>query len=232
MEAMLKEGIYDEIEVQQRLLAVFGRVNTIRKRIDEALENDDIHRRRREMRVLPLPRNFPEPQSMGQSLVPTWIRWIREESERIVSELEEEIKRRNDPDDPFDGTASGIYEPLEHGMRTPLILLLEEKKLIQHKRKTEKSRLLLQNNVVDKNARISVQMTQPNQHKKTEQSKSQVVQNGRSDYSRTSPQGERQVERSSMQRDTEVQRQTRPAEERLIDYSFVPQYQQIVLNGM
>ena len=38
MEAMLKEGIYDENEVQQKLLAVFGRVNAIRKRIDEALE--------------------------------------------------------------------------------------------------------------------------------------------------------------------------------------------------
>ena len=44
------------------------------------------------MHVLPLPKNFPEPQSMQQSPVPTWIRWIREESERIVGDLEEEIK--------------------------------------------------------------------------------------------------------------------------------------------
>ena len=64
------------------------------------------------MRVLPLPKNFPESQSMGQSPVPTWIRWIREESERIIGELEEEMKRRNDPDDPFDGTASGIFDPV------------------------------------------------------------------------------------------------------------------------
>ena len=92
-EAMLKEGIYDEVEVQQRLCGVFGRVDTIRRRIDDASENDDMHRRRRDMYVLPLPKNFPEPQSMRQSPVPAWIRWMREESEKLVSDLEEEIKR-------------------------------------------------------------------------------------------------------------------------------------------
>ena len=92
-EAMINEGIYDEADIQQRLRAVFGKVDTIRRRIDKALENDDRHRRRRDMRILPLPRNFREPQSMRQSPVHTWIRWIREESERIVSDLEEEIKR-------------------------------------------------------------------------------------------------------------------------------------------
>ena len=129
-EAMLKEGIYDEVEVQQRLCAVFGRVEAIRRRIDDALENDDMHRRRQ---VLPLPKNFPEPQSMRQSSVPAWIRWIREESEKIVGDLEEEIRRRNDPDDPFDGTASGMFDPLEHDTRTPLIPLPEEKKPTQRK---------------------------------------------------------------------------------------------------
>ena len=37
-EAMLGEGIYDEEDLQQRLRAIFGRVNAIRSRIDEALE--------------------------------------------------------------------------------------------------------------------------------------------------------------------------------------------------
>ena len=80
-EAMINDGIYDKSDIHQRLRVVFGRVDAIRRRIDDALENDDMHRRRRDMCVLPLPRNFPQPQSMGQSLVPTWIRWIREESE-------------------------------------------------------------------------------------------------------------------------------------------------------
>ena len=53
--AMLEEGIYDGHEVHHRLCAVFGRVDVIRRRIDDALENDDMHRKRREMHVLPYP---------------------------------------------------------------------------------------------------------------------------------------------------------------------------------
>ena len=95
--------------------------------------------RRRDMRILPLPRNFPQPQSMGQSSIPTWIRWIWEESEQIVTELEEEIQRQTDPDDPFDGMASRIFQPLEHDGRAPLIPLPKEKKVKATKRKTQKS---------------------------------------------------------------------------------------------
>ena len=58
-EVMINEGIYDEGEVQKRLRAVFGRVDAIRRRIDEAFENDDMHMRRQDMHVLPLPKNFP-----------------------------------------------------------------------------------------------------------------------------------------------------------------------------
>ena len=90
-EAMLDEGIYDESDLHMRLRAVFGRVDLIRRRIDEALGNHDRHRRKRDMRTLASPRNFLQPQSMGQSSIPTWIKWIREESEQIVKELEEEI---------------------------------------------------------------------------------------------------------------------------------------------
>ena len=144
-EAMLEEGIYEENEVQQRLRAVFGRVDAIRRRIDDALENDDMHRRRRNMRVLPLPKNFPEPQSMRQSPVPAWVRWIREESEKIISELEEEMKRRHDTDDPFDRKAGGTFETLEHDIRIPLIPLPKEKKSVQNKRKNEKLKISLSN---------------------------------------------------------------------------------------
>ena len=184
------------------------------------------------MRVLPLPKNFPEPQSMRQSPVPTWIRWIREESERIVGKLEEEMKRQSDPDDPFDGKASGIFDPLEHGTRAPLIPLPEQKKPIQCKRKTENSRLSLPNTDASNDTRTSVQRTQPKQQKETLQSEPsrQAVQNGKSDYSRESPQGRRQMERSATQTNPEVQRQTHPVEERLIDYPFVPQSRQMVLN--
>ena len=104
---------------------------------------------------------------MRKSPVPTWIRWIREESERIVGDLEEEIKRRHDPDDPFDGTASGIFNPLEHDTRMPLIPLPEQKKPSQHKRKTEKFRLSLPNTDAMDEARMSAQRAELKQQKET-----------------------------------------------------------------
>ena len=49
------------------------------------------------------------------------------------------MQRRRDPDNPFDGTASGIFEPLEHDTRAPLIPLPEEKGPKENRRKIEKS---------------------------------------------------------------------------------------------
>ena len=203
-EAMLKEGIYDEVEVQQRLCAVFRWVDAIRRRIDDALENDDMHRRRN-MRVLPLPKNFPELQFMRQSQVPAWIRWIREESEKIVSDLEEEIKRRNNPDDPFDGTASGILEPLEQDTTTPLIPLPKEKKSTECKRKIKKSR--------------------DHRH----QNNGTPVQNKETIESEQIEQARRQNEMSVILVNERVMRQE---EEQLIDHPSISQSQQLEPNGM
>ena len=46
--------------------------------------------------------------------IATWITWIRDESNELIAAIEEENVRRRDPDDPFDGTASGIFAPLQH----------------------------------------------------------------------------------------------------------------------
>ena len=43
----------------------------------------------------------------------TWVQWIRDESNRLIAAIDEEILRCQDPDDPFDGTASGIFPPLQ-----------------------------------------------------------------------------------------------------------------------
>ena len=37
-----------------------------------------------------------------------WVTWIREESTKIINDMDEEIAMREDPDDPFGGTASHI----------------------------------------------------------------------------------------------------------------------------
>ena len=51
---------------------------------------------------------------MKNSSVVTWVQWIREESNKLIASIEDEIARRQDPDDPFDGTASGIFPPLQN----------------------------------------------------------------------------------------------------------------------
>ena len=44
----------------------------------------------------------------------TWITWMRDESNELLAAIDEEVTKRQDPDDPFDGTASGIFLPLQH----------------------------------------------------------------------------------------------------------------------
>ena len=46
--------------------------------------------------------------------VETWVQWIRDESNKLIAAIDEEIARRQDPDDPFDGTASDIFPPLQN----------------------------------------------------------------------------------------------------------------------
>ena len=105
---------YDIQQVRQRLQIVYGKADKVKKNVDTALLNDDIYRRRRVMRTLELPQRFPLPQNMKNSPVETWVQWIRDESNRLITAIDEEIARRQDPDDPFDGTASGIFPPLQN----------------------------------------------------------------------------------------------------------------------
>ena len=56
---------------------------------------------------------------MKDSLVTTWITWMRDESNELIAAIDEEVTKRRDPDDPFDGTASGIFLPLQHENEAP-----------------------------------------------------------------------------------------------------------------
>ena len=116
---MMTEGQYNSEELLVRLRAVFGRVDQVRHHIDIALQQDDTHRRRRNMRFLLLPTRFPRPESMGQGDIAVWTNWIREETDEIMKQLEEERSSRSDPDDPFNGTANGVFLPLQDPLSLP-----------------------------------------------------------------------------------------------------------------
>ena len=116
---MMTEGRYNNEELLVRLRAVFGCVDQVRDHIDRALQQDDAHRRKRDMRFLLIPTQFPRPESMEQGDVAVWTNWICEKMEEIMKQLEEERDSRSDPDDPFNGTANGVFLPLQDPLSLP-----------------------------------------------------------------------------------------------------------------
>ena len=108
---MMTEGRYNNDDLLLRLRAVFGRVDQVRHHIDVALQQDDAHRRKRNMRFLVLPTRFPRPESMSQGNTTVWTNWIREETDEIMKQLEEERDSRSDPDDPFNDNQSAHQTP-------------------------------------------------------------------------------------------------------------------------
>ena len=116
---MMTERRYNNDDRLVRLRAVFGRVDQVRHHIDLALQQGDAHRRKRNMRFLVLPTRFPRPENMAQGDISVWTNWIREETDEIMKQLEEERHSRSDPDDPFSGTANGVFQPLQDPLSLP-----------------------------------------------------------------------------------------------------------------
>ena len=56
---------------------------------------------------------------MGQGDVAVWTNWIREETDEIMKQLEEERESRSDRDDPFNSTANGVFRPLQNPLSLP-----------------------------------------------------------------------------------------------------------------
>ena len=53
------------------------------------------------MHTLELPQRFPLPQNMKNSPVAMWVQWIRDELNKLIADIDEEISRCQDPDDPL-----------------------------------------------------------------------------------------------------------------------------------
>ena len=56
---------------------------------------------------------------MGQGDTAVWTNWIREETDEIMKQLEEERDSRSNPNDPFNGTANGVFLPLQDPLSLP-----------------------------------------------------------------------------------------------------------------
>ena len=106
------ENRYHSGMLDTRLNIIFGRTQAIKQKIDEALRLDDMYRRRRNMRTLLAPTRFPDPANMDRTSNDEWLRWMRHEMRELVDAIEEENRARQDEDDPFNGTAGGVFQPL------------------------------------------------------------------------------------------------------------------------
>ena len=98
-------------KLMQHLQIVFGRVDAVRKAVDEAIENDDEIRSKKCMRYLKPPKRFPVPEDMESEETATWINWVHMETQALLEDLKEEIKLQNTADDPF--TKHIIYAPTQ-----------------------------------------------------------------------------------------------------------------------
>ena len=84
----------------------------------------------RDMRFLLLPTRFTRPESMGEGDISVWTNWIHEENEVVMNQLDEEQIARGDPDDPFNGSANGVFHPLQDNFSlTPPCKHLEGRKM-------------------------------------------------------------------------------------------------------
>ena len=98
-------------KLTQQLQIVFGRVDAVRRAVDEAIENDDEIRRKKCMRYLRPPKRFPVPEDMESDETATWINCIHMESHAMLEDLNEEIRLQDAADDPF--TQHIVYAPIK-----------------------------------------------------------------------------------------------------------------------
>ena len=103
-------------KLMQCLQVVFGRVDAVRKAVDEAIEKDDEIRRKKCMHYLKPPKRFPRLEDMESEETATWINWIHMETQALLEDLNEEIKLQNTAGDPF--TKHIVYAPMQSTQKT------------------------------------------------------------------------------------------------------------------
>ena len=84
---MVKERRYVVDELWDRLRIVYGRVDVVRRNIDESLATDDRLCRQCGMMEFRSPYRFPDLTEMENSMPPTLIQWISREVNELCNEL-------------------------------------------------------------------------------------------------------------------------------------------------
>ena len=83
---------------------------------------------------------------MGQGDVTVWTNWIREETDVIMNQLDEEVIARVDPDDPFNGSANGVFQPLRENFSLPPPVQMPRRQINNSQRSDSSQKLLEERN--------------------------------------------------------------------------------------
>ena len=91
-----QDHVYPQEELKQRLQIFYGRTDTLRKAIDEGLEEDSKMRRIRNMQYLEDPKRFPRKEDIDETSTQQWLTHMEEEEAKLYAEIDREIEVRDE----------------------------------------------------------------------------------------------------------------------------------------
>ena len=91
-----QDNVYPQEELKQRLQIFYGRTDTLRKAIDEGLEEDSKMRRIRNMQYLEDPKRFPRKEDIDETSTQQWLTHMEEEEAKLYAEIDREIEVRDE----------------------------------------------------------------------------------------------------------------------------------------
>ena len=122
---MIKERRYMVDELWDRLRIVYGRVDAVRRKIDESLATDNRLCRQCGMMEFRSPYRCPDLMEMKNLMPPTWIQWISREANELCNELTQVINQETNKTlsefrpIPEDVEPEGETQPDLMGFKTP-----------------------------------------------------------------------------------------------------------------
>ena len=91
-----QDHVYPQEELKQRLQIFYGRTDTLRKAIDEGLEEDSKMRRIRNMQYLEDPKRFPRKEDINETSTQQWLTHMEEEEAKLYAKIDREIEVRDE----------------------------------------------------------------------------------------------------------------------------------------